>query len=380
MSVVYMMDARARKSQQSLVEKLSKILDAAGVEDLVSPGDRVLIKCHMGAPLCTRYLRSFYVRRVADRVRELGAEPIVTDTTGLGLLDPRGTAEKYLKVAAMHGYTAETVNAPIIIADGALGTEFFHSEVQGHRFTKVALANILKEADAVLTLTHFKGHAIAGLGGAVKNLAVGFAGKESKYLMHYIAKPRVESSICDDCQACLEVCPVNAIQVKDGKAYIEPETCIGCKACITKCGRKAVKTERQQDPLEVQLRIADLASAVLNVVGRDKVLFLNFLLEVDWLCDCEHLQQGWSDIPIVPDIGILGSKDPVAIDQASAELVNQAPGIPGSKAEEVGALNPGVDKLKAALPNVDWRQLLKACEKLGVGETTYTLIQPEAGG
>jgi hypothetical protein len=121
--------------------------------------------------------------------------------------------------------------------------------------------------------------------------------------------------------------------------------------------------------------MANIAAAVVNKVGKNKMLFVNFLLEVDWLCDCEHFQEGWSDAPIVPDIGIVASTDPVAVDMASVDLVNKAPGIPGSKAEEVGALNAGTDKLRAIFPSIDWRVPLVASEKMGLGKMEYELIR-----
>lgn len=376
MSLVYYADARARRSTESLLEKLSRIIKGSELPNIISAGDRVLIKCHMGAELTTRYLRPVYVRRVVEEVRALGGEPIIVETTGLSLLDPRGTAERYSKVAVSHGYTPEVLGAPIIYADGEYGLDAFRAKVKGLKLGEICLARALSEADVLIGLAHFKGHALVGIGGAVKNIAIGLSSKEGKYVFHYEDKPKVDAELCNLCGECLAVCPVDgAMGMVNGKPKIDPDICAGCLACIATCKVKAVRAKRRSNPLELQLMLADMASAVMSTVGKEKVFFANFLLEVDWQCDCEHGDRGWSDLPMVPDIGITASIDPVALDMASIELVNGAPGIPGSKADEVGAMRPGADKFKAIFPNINWKDTITACERLGIGRATYQIVK-----
>ena len=123
----------------------------------------------------------------------------------------------------------------------------------------------------------------------------------------------------------------------------------------------------------MQKGIAELATAFVNTIGKESIYTFNFLIEIDWNCDCEHLQKGWNDSPIVPDIGIVASSDPLAIDQASIDLVNAAPGIPGSMAEECGVMEPGADKLAGILKDIDPNNLLLEAEKIGLGSRKYTL-------
>lgn len=374
MSHVYFADARSRRSSESLLEKLSRLLRKAGLGEIVRPGDRVFIKCHMGAPLTTRYLRPVYVRRVVEEVRSMGAEPTIVETTGLGLLDPRGTAEKYLKVAASHGFTEEVVGAPILIADGERGLRSMKAKApKGNVF----LADALKDADALISLAHFKGHINVAFGGALKNIAVGLSSKEGKFNFHYEGKPKVNKDLCNSCRECLAICPVKgAIEFAREKAEIVPNLCVGCIACVKRCKPKAIAAERSKSE-DLQLKMANIVAAIVNEVGKDRMLFVNFLLEVDWQCDCEHFQEGWSDTPIVPDIGIVACRDPVAVDTASMDLVNSAPGIPGSKAEEVGALAPGSDKFGSIFSDIDWRRGLRVCEELGGGASKYELVRVE---
>ncbi|MEM3104760.1 MAG: DUF362 domain-containing protein [Candidatus Bathyarchaeia archaeon] len=375
MSSVFMVDARARNSGESLVKKLELLMDRVGLPNLVKSGDRIAVKTHMGAPLTTRYLRSFYVRTAVDYVKKLGAKPTVVETTGLGLLDPRGTAKKYLEVALMHGFSKETLGAEILIMDGELGLDCVKVVVEGFKLKEVSIPKSLLDFDFILNLTHFKGHEMTAFSGAIKNIGVGCVGKETKYFIHYYDKPSVDPTLCDGCGKCVEICPVKAIQMVNGMAVLNQNMCYGCKACQTICSVKALKSTRVSDPSEIQLRVLDAVCWVLKAMGFNKILNVNFLLEVDWKCDCEHQQLGWSDLPIVPDIGILASKDIVAIDKASIDLVNSAPAIPGSQAYEVGAVNPGSDKFKMLYPRADWAFMLEMAEKLGLGFRNYTLIK-----
>lgn len=370
-----MVDARSRSSGESLISKLRRLIDNSGLPGLVGVGDRVAVKVHMGAPLTTRYLRPFYVRTVVDYLKGLGAEPKVVETTGLGLLDPRGTAEKYLRVAVSHGFTEETLNAEILIVDGEEGLDCVKVEVDGFRFREVSIPRrLLEDFDFVVGLAHFKGHEIVGFGGALKNYGVGCVGKETKHGIHFESKPMVDEELCDGCGRCVEVCPVGAISVDEGRAAVDRSLCYGCNACVSICPGKALISPRRRDPREVQLRVVDAAYAVVKALGF-RVFNVNFLLEVDWKCDCEHRQLGWSDLPIVPDVGILASTDPVAIDKASIDLVNDSPGIPGSQAYEVGAADRGTDKFRLLHPHVDWRFMLEAAERIGLGSTEYKLVR-----
>ena len=356
--------------------KLDRVLKESELSGIVGPGDKVFVKCHMGAPLTTRYLRPIYVRRIVDRVKSLGGKPTVIETTGLGLLDPRGTAAKYMKVGASHGFTEEVLGAPIVIADGELGLDSMDVRVGGARGWDVPVAGMLSEADALISAAHFKGHISVGFGGAMKNVGVGLVSKKGKFMFHYKEMPKVNEGGCNGCGHCLEVCPVKgAVKMRGDKAAIDAELCVGCLACVARCEPRAIVVKRREDPTELQLRLADMVAAVMSVVGKENALFVNFLLEVDWQCDCEHFQEGWSDVPIVPDLGIVASKDPVAADAASMDLINRAPGMSGSRAEEVGALGAGTDKFAAIYPKIGWRVALRACEELGVGSTAYEVVQ-----
>ena len=369
-SQVYFVDARSRNSDQSLLSKLDSLFDSLGLSKGLS-GKKVGIKTHVGAPLCTRYIRPVFVRKIVDMVRESGGEPFVTDTTTLDIRRTRGTAAGYLEVASYHGFTEETLNAPFVIADGSYGNDYVTVKINGNRLREIQVAKALTEADILLSVSHFKGHALSGIGGTCKNIGIGGCSKLSKNAAHFQGLPQVDQTKCSGCKVCLESCPVQAISLHDDMASIDTSTCFACRACIEDCPEKAISSQRITKE-EFNMRAADLAHGLVKEIGKENLFCFNFILEVDWLCDCEHNQQGWSDTPIVPDLGIAASQDPVAIDQASIDLVNAAPGIPGSKAEEVGALEPGTDKFYA-INGISPSLLLKALEECGIGSTRYTL-------
>jgi hypothetical protein len=377
---VYFADARARSSKESLISKFDSLIDIE-LKDKISKGDLVAIKTHMGSPLSTRYLRPFYIRRLVEHLKKWGAKPFVAETTGLGLTNPRGTAQKYLEIAAMHGFTQETVGAPIIIADGQFGTNITKVKFNGGLFKEVTFAKMLTKVDFLISAAHFTGHAFAGPAGAIKNVGVGCAGKTSKGLIHFKNKPKVNPSICDGSPGysiapCITACPVDAVSKENNKAVIDKEKCIFCYACVVKCPQKAIETERM-DKSVLQKGIAELATAFVTTIGKENIYNFNFLIEIDWNCDCEHLQKGWNDTPIVPDLGILASSDLLAIDQAAIDLINAAPGIPGSMAEEYGVMEPGVDKLGGILKDINPQNLLVEAEKIRLGSRKYKLERLE---
>ena len=115
-------------------------------------------------------------------------------------------------------------------------------------------------------------------------------------------------------------------------------------------------------------KMVEYAKAVLSQKNQ-KTVFITFLTDVSPLCDCTP----FSDRAIVPGLGVLASLDPVAIDQAAVDLVNQAPGNPLSNLET--GLESGADKFKALFPNIDWRHQLDYAEDSGLGSKTYELIR-----
>lgn len=371
---VFFADARSRSTWESLVLKLARVFDAMNLADRLD-GKTVAIKTYFGSLYCTRYLRPHYVRMLAEKVKEVGGKPFVTDTTTLDLRGERGDAISHLDVAAMHGFTPQTLGVPIIIADGFYGNDYVPIDIDGRQLKRIYIAKAVCEADFLLSLVHFKGHALTGIGGACKNLSIGCTSKLGKNFAHYYSLPKVNNEKCNGCGECVSVCPTKAIKMVEGRAIIDEHLCFACRKCVNVCQPKAIANQRVTQ-MDFNIRVADTVYGLTQLVGKENISCFNLIIDVDWQCDCEHLQQGWSDLPIVPDVGITASDDPVAIDQASTDLVNQSQGVPGSKAEEAGALKAGVDKFQL-INGISPFVHLEGLESLGVGTREYKLVKIE---
>ncbi len=336
----------------SLVRKLEKLIDESGITDIVSKGDLVAVKTHFGDKGTTRTLRSVFIRAVVNKVREVGGRPFVTETTGLGLTRIRSTAYGRMEVAAENGYTHHTLNAPIIIADGLLGFDFVEVNVEGMHLKRVKVAKAIVECDAVICCTHFKLHMQAGIGGSIKNVGVGCVAKPSKFDVHLSKLPEINEK-CTECGKCVEICPAKAIE----NFKIIEERCLKCLGCAEVCEEDAITTHWVYGR-DVAERVVECARGVLNL--NDNFAYINFLLDITPHCDCHP----FSDIPVVPDLGILASRDIVAIDRASVDMYMSAPAIKDSLLEN-----------ERFWSWTDVERMLSYAEELGLGSQRYRLVE-----
>jgi len=361
---VFWTDMRTEKGK-SLADKVERLWRRAGFDKIISEGDLVAVKLHFGERGNLAYIHPALVRRVVDLIRQQGGKPFLTDTNTL-YVGSRSNAVDHLETAVEHGFVYAVVGAPVIIADGLRGKDYLNVTVDLKRFKEVKIASAIYHADALVVLSHFKGHELAGFGGTLKNLAMGCASPSGKQMMHSDVLPVVKEDKCTGCGRCREWCPAGAITVKD-KAVIDPEKCIGCGECTVTCTRKAIKPNFKSEPEVLQEKMVEYAyGALKNKTG--KAAFFNFVMHVSPDCDCNS----WNDAPIVPDVGILASYDPVALDQASLDLVNAQPVLPGSALE--GKEKKEGDKF-LALTGYDGTRLLAYAEEIGMGNRKYNLVR-----
>jgi uncharacterized Fe-S center protein len=366
------------------------------LEDIISRGDDVAIKIHFGERYTQCYIRPIYVRKVADKIKELGGRPFVCDTLfsgGKALYDESGEAlwsrrvlEEGLKTAVMNGFTSETMGCPVLFADAPKGIRSIEFDFNGKYIKKVYIAPAIADADVLLSLAHFKGHDCMSIGGALKNLALGCSSKQGKWWIHHNAKLEVDAERCTGCGNCVPTCPVGAIVLESNKARIVPDRCVDCGFCVDSCPTGAFTSRRFPDILEQEARIGETAAGIAKYFD-GKCAFVNLAIDIVPLCDCDP----FVGIPIVPDLGVLASKDPVALDRACVDLVNQSQGIPGSMAEQAGVMEKGCDKFNAiaklrweATPGAthvrpDWKAMLSAAEQAGLGTQEYELVVTNFG-
>ncbi|MCR4427974.1 MAG: DUF362 domain-containing protein [Caldiserica bacterium] len=366
-SKVFFANLRARNEKENRISKISRLFDLAGFSRVISERDLTAIKLHFGERGNDAFLNPVWVRQVVDKVLASGGRPFLTDTNTL-YTGSRSNAVDHLITAIEHGFDYAVVGAPVIIADGLKSKNSVEVEINKKNFKTVKIAGDIFFADSMIVLSHFKGHVEAGFGGAIKNLAMGCAPAAGKQRQHSAMKPQVKKEKCTACKKCFEVCPAGAISFATGKALIDHEICIGCGECISVCPVRAISPNWESDVPSFLERMVEHAYGAL-VNKRGKVGFMNFLINVVPDCDCLP----WSDAPIVPDIGILASLDPVAIDAASLDLVNRAHGFSDSLL--VKNLAPGEDKFTGIRDRdriAHWHQLEYA-QEIGLGSMEYEL-------
>jgi uncharacterized Fe-S center protein len=374
-SPVYFWNLRA-SLKSPYPERIRKLLARTGFSESISGGELAAIKIHFGERGVTSHVQPLMVRPVVDFLKKAGARPFLTDASTL-YVGQRGEAVSHSMQAALHGYDPLLMGAPVLIADGLKGGSQKALPVRGKHFSEAFIAADIAEADLLVSVNHAKGHELAGFGGALKNIGMGSASKQGKMLQHVTTGPLVDVDKCIGCGACVGMCAARALSLaealgdgaKAGKKHIllDQSRCIGCGACFLACKTEALSINWQTDVTAFLERMTEYAAAVL--LNRPKPsLHISFITNVTPDCDC----MGFSDACICPDVGILASLDPVAIDQASIDLINKAEPLWPSHLPK--GLKPGDDKFRAMRPHLPPDLGLDYAESLGLGSRGYELV------
>ncbi|TDB37772.1 MAG: DUF362 domain-containing protein [Actinobacteria bacterium] len=364
---VYFAPVRS-KMKRSMITRAGALLERAGLKTAIAEGDLVAIKLHFGEQGNTGFVNPVFVREVVRRVKDVGGRPFLTDANTL-YRGQRANAVDHLECALHNGFSYATIEAPLVIADGLDGRDAVDVPIGGRHFESVRIGSAAVYADAMIAVTHVKGHEATGFGGAIKNVGMGLGCRSAKQRMHADFKPEVTAEKCTACARCVKWCPVGAITIgPDRVARVDYEVCYGCGECVAACPYAAIATQWKTDANMLQEKIVEhVAGAVAGKGG--KTLYLSFVTAVSPDCDC----WSFSDAPIVPDIGVLASEDIVAIDQAAYDLVTAAVGLPGSRGEGMGS---GADKF-TAITGVDGARAMAYAEEYGLGTREYELITVE---
>jgi uncharacterized Fe-S center protein len=369
-SKVFFMDLRTSLKDTNF-QKFQKLMQAVGLKDIVQRRKKrplIAVKLHFGEKGNTSFIRPIYVRQVVDRLWEAGGRPFLTDANTL-YVGTRAEAVSHLTTAIENGFAYAVTRAPLVIADGLTGKAEVEVRIDQEQFKTVYLAEALVEAEGMVVLTHFKGHELSGFGGALKNMGMGGASRKGKLAQHSNISPKITAKKCTGCGECVAHCAQEAIHInlETEKAVIDPAKCVGCAECILVCPYGNIQIQWNESIPVFMKKMVEYAYGLYHD-KRDRAMFVNFVTGVSPACDC----YGFNDRPIIGDVGILASKDPVAIDQAAADLVVQSPGLPGSALKELGA---GTDKFKDIYPQVDWPIQLAYAEQLGMGSRQYELVK-----
>jgi uncharacterized Fe-S center protein len=370
-SKVYFTNLRTTPTM-NLLQKLEKLVKKAGIEQINFEGKFTVIKIHFGEPGNLAFLRPNYAKVIADVIKSRGGKVFLTDCNTL-YVGRRKDALEHLEAAYENGYNPFTTGCQIIIGDGLKGTDEAYVPVPCGEYVKEAkIGRAIMDADIVISLTHFKGHELTGFGGALKNIGMGCGSRAGKMEMHSDGKPSVTSETCVGCGACAHICAHGAITVTNKKAAIDHGICVGCGRCIGTCHFNAIVAAWDESNDILNKKMAEYSWAVLQ----DRPHFhISLVVDVSPNCDC-HAE---NDVPIIPDIGMFASFDPVALDMACADMANQAPVISGSYLEEQlkgQNCNRGEgDHFCTAHPETNWQVCLDHAEKIGIGRKMYEMIE-----
>jgi uncharacterized Fe-S center protein len=369
---VYFTDFHMPYGGDPLPVKLAKLMKKAGFDKIDFKNKFAAIKMHFGEKGNLAYLRPNYAKVVADAVKAAGGKPFLTDCNTL-YVGSRKNALEHLDTAYENGFNPFCTGCHVIIADGLKGTDEAEVPVPNGELVKNAkIGRALADADVIISLTHFKGHEMAGFGGAMKNIGMGGGSRAGKTEMHTDGKMVVDQSKCVGCGNCVRICAHGAPKITNHKSTIDPKKCRGCGRCLGLCPTDAIAPTNWEAAGQMNKRMAEYAAAVVS--GKPQ-FHISLIVDVSPNCDC-HAE---NDVPIVADIGMLCSTDPVAIDQACADLVNAATPLPNSQLAAHMAKDPkgtkGKDYFHITTPDSEWESCLEHAEKIGLGTRKYELVK-----
>lgn len=368
---VYFTDFRT-KLGEGLPTKLKRLIKAAGIESIDMDKKLVAIKMHFGELGNLAYLRPNYAKAVADVVKELGGKPFLTDCNTL-YPGSRKNALEHLECAWENGFTPLTVGCPVIIGDGLKGTDDIAVPVAGGEYIKEAkIGHAIMDADIFISLSHFKGHEMTGFGGAIKNIGMGCGSRSGKKDQHSNGKPDIIEAQCVGCRRCQRECANNGLVFDEEKKKmtVHTENCVGCGRCLGACNFDAIVFANDAANKELNCRMAEYTKAVVD--GRP-CFHVSLVIDVTPNCDC-HSE---NDTPILPNIGMFASFDPLALDQACVDACLKATPLSGSQLSDNMKKTDFIDHhdhFTNSTPESEWRTCLEHAEKIGIGTREYELI------
>jgi uncharacterized protein len=366
--------ARSPHSAASFVSRYAQVLDACGLDRHSRVGEEVLVKIDVGEVGAFRTLRPIFVRMLVEKIQNLGRDAILFDTARLTA--PREQMGwSWVDAATVNGFVSTVLGGEVVLGDGWGGGEVELLAVDGEELGGIEVARTVVDGGPLVVMSHVTGHPLSGMSAALQNLGegcLGATGKRRLYrdLVPVVDQPEVGGRLyegCDGCGDCLPACPAGAISLGEEGAVVSPSDCMGCSVlCTSSCPREVIVVSAESRR-RLQRRLVESAGAVL-VASMRRALFVNFLLDVTARPDAA----GYSDLPVVPDLGVLVSRDPVALDAATLDLLDAAPGVAGSAAQRARVLAPGEAKFPS-LTGADPRETLLLAEQYGLGSRQYRL-------
>ncbi|MDR3569981.1 MAG: DUF362 domain-containing protein [Syntrophobacteraceae bacterium] len=367
MSRVYWIKGRSTDFRKGITSKIATLLSLDEMADVVVPNQSLAIKVNLSELGYGHSLPPIVVTSLFEQTREKGASTVVTDGGSL-FKGPRFDGHSWTDTAIVQGFgIGEAFDNQMIQAGGYTNEEGRFCPADGERLGGVEIGSLLLDISNLLVVSHVTAHPLTGIAGAVYNLGAGLLTRTGKARIHSCLEMEFDEKKCDGSKICLSYCPTGALSEAGAKVFFDPRLCNGCLGCFMSCpsGAIAVKPE---GAAEFQERVVEAAHTVAKNL-RGKAFFLNFLHSVTPQSD----DYPFSDIPFIPDMGILASDDPVALDWVTYQMIVGSPGISGSIAEDLNVLEKGADKIAAITANSPVH-MLEYGEKMGLGSRDCELL------
>jgi hypothetical protein len=323
-------------------------------------GKRVAIKMHVGSDIGFYTIHPIFVRLVVEAVKKAGGYPFITD--GAFSVD----------AAVARGYTPEVVGCRVVGASGEHDHYVYerHTSVPG--LEKIEVCGNVVDSDALIVLSHGKGHGNTGFGGAVKNIGMGCVSYRTRGWIHALMSSNFSwnADICTHCHQCINSCPTGAIHFNENdEIAITEHHCRYCMHCVRACPVEALSMDQPTEKFRLfQSGMAAVVKEVLSSFEPGAFTFITVLTNITPLCDC----WGFSTQPLVPDIGILQSDSITAIEQASLDMIKVENLIPGTVPDQMLPLEEE-GHLFQRMHGKDPYEQVRQCVAAGLGSTDYTI-------
>ncbi len=348
---VFFIKTDEKESDDLRCKKLKEFLVSQKILNFIDENDMVAVKSHFGEKSISGYVRPLFLKMIGELVKEQKGMPFLTETSTL-YKGNRSNAVVHIEHANKQGFGFNETGMPIILADGLYGDEEYEIKIPGKLYSAVNIASLIGKVQAMIMISHFTGHMIAGFGAALKNMGMGCSSRKGKLIQHSTAKPKIKPGDCTKCEMCIKWCPADAITMNEDSAFIDKDKCIGCGECLAVCRFYAVAFNWKATYEDLQKKIVEHAWGV-HKANEGKNIYINFLTRISKDCDCMDKYE-----KICPDIGIVVSNDAVAADSASLDLVEKTS---GKKFSEMGH-------------NIPYRFQIDYAAELGFGNPEYDLI------
>ena len=328
------------------IQRITKeLLDSLIKKENITLEKKIPLKVHFGEQKNVTFIKPDNYSGIIDYLKNKNIDSCYIETSVL-YGGQRYKKELHEKTAKKHGFT----QLPIIFADGEHGENFAEIDINKKHFKTFKIGKSFLDYNQLIVISHFKGHMLAGFGGAIKQLSMGYAAKGGKLAMHMGEKPHIISRKCKQCNLCKTRCNEDALEIGK-KSKINHDKCVGCGACMAICPYKAITIISFKNLLKFlgvgNPFIEKLVEGAYAAQKDKNNIYINFAMNITPGCDCEPKKMKI----IMDDFGIFISTDPVAIDKACYDI-----------AKEKGKTFKGFKAFEYA-------------ESIGLGSTQYELYE-----